>query len=355
MTILEYIDKYKDKTFQEIEFNEVDNVIFSSISYINFDNIVCNHSYNKITIYEAAELFFKKNLQKKNNMTSYKHALKILENIYTTRRYKDLLLYNYSYIGDSKRQFSAITIEINKKLIYISYEGTDHLVSGWMEDFKMSYSFPVPAQKYAIRYLDRYVMSDKNIILGGHSKGGNLAVIAGMYANIFTRSKIIRIYSNDGPGLRKAQISSQKYKDIKEKFVKIIPNYSLVGLLLRHTSDYKIVLSNKRGILAHDLLSWQVNDQEFIYTELSTFSKILDKSMLEWVNKYDDNQRKMFTESLFSVFERANIHSLVEVMDNKKLILKLIYESRGIDKTTKKMLREFIWVIFEYFKDYKDL
>ena len=345
MTIVEYINKYKDKTFDEVSLNEVDNVIFSAISYIDLDNIVCNRSYSKIKIREASEQYFENYRKKKNNMIVYKHAMEIFSYIADTKRYGDLYLYNYSYIGDYKIQFSAVTIEINKDLIYISYEGTDHLVSGWKEDFKMSYTFPVPAQRFAIRYLDRYIVSRKKIILGGHSKGGNLALVAGMYANHFVRKRIVSIFCNDGPGLRKAQIESYRYKDIVNKLITIIPNYSFVGLLLRHSSNYKVILSSKKGILAHD----------FFKTDLSTFSKILDKGMLDWVNKYNDFERKKFTESLFSVFERTNIHSLVEIMDNKKLVLKLIYESRSIDKTTKKMLREFIWIVFEYAKDYKEL
>ena len=77
--------------------------------------------------------------------------------------------------------------------------------------------------------------------------------------------------------------------------------------------------------------------------------------MNSWANKYNDYQRKEFTESLFSVFKRAGIKSLEEVLQNKTLILKLVYESRGINKETKKMLREFIWILFEYIKDYKEL
>ena len=176
-----------------------------------------------------------------------------------------------------------------------------------------------------------------------------------MYANIFVRSKIIKIYVNDGPVLKKAQFERQKYQNIKDKLVNIIPNYALVGLLLQHSNDYKVVLSSKKGVLAHDLFTWRVDDVTFIETELSTFSKILNKSMNSWANKYNDYQRKEFTESLFSVFKRAGIKSLEEVLQNKTLILKLVYESRGINKETKKMLREFIWILFEYIKDYKEL
>lgn len=356
MTILDYINQYQNQTFDEVSFNEVDNVIFSSLSYLDFDGIVCKHSYSKIPLCEAAHIYFSDYyIKKKNMMKAYQQAIKILQAIQDTKRYGNLLLYNYSYIGDSKQQFSAITIEIDPKLIYVSYEGTDHLVSGWKEDFEMAYLFPVASQRRAIRYLDRFTVSDKRIILGGHSKGGNLALVAGMFSNMAVRSKIIRIYSNDGPGLRKMQFDTLRYQEVSKKLVSIIPNYSFVGLLLRHSHHYKVVLSDRKGFLSHELLSWQVEGQQFQSAELSTFSKILDKSMAEWLNRYNDQQRRRFTEAIFDIFARANIHNLMDIMDHKKLILKLIFESRGVDKTTKKMVREFIWFIFEYTKDYKKL
>ena len=42
MNIFSYIDKYGEFTFDEVSFNEVDNAIMASLSYINFNNIVIN-------------------------------------------------------------------------------------------------------------------------------------------------------------------------------------------------------------------------------------------------------------------------------------------------------------------------
>ena len=349
MTILEYVDIYGNKTFSEEKFNEVDNIIFSSISYVNFTNIVKKRK-EKITLRKAANLFFLSNYMDKNNMTSYKSAVTILRKIKDTRRYRGLLLYNYYYLGDESQQFSAITIEINKKLVYISYEGTDSLVSGWEEDFKMSYMFPVKAQRNAINYINKYIFTNKNIIIGGHSKGGNLALVAGMYANRFTKKRIIAIYSNDGPGLRNDEFLSDEYKIASLKLISIIPNYSLVSFILRHSNKYKVVESSKKGLFAHDLLTWQVDGTKFREAELSQFSKILNKTMDDWLRKYDYEERKKFTDSLFDVFRRANVNNLNGLMENKKLILKLIFETRGISKTTRVMMREFLSVLYEYVK-----
>jgi hypothetical protein len=40
-------------------------------------------------------------------------------------------------------------------------------------------------------------------------------------------------------------------------------------------------------------------------------------------------------------------------MENKRLILKLIRESKDMDIDNKNMIRDFIYVIFNYFKDYE--
>jgi phosphoribosylformimino-5-aminoimidazole carboxamide ribonucleotide (ProFAR) isomerase len=354
MNLFGYIDKYGYYSFDEVEFNEVDNLVFSALSYVSLDGYVSNNRFNKKTIKEVGDHFFKNYDKKAKYITAVKGGIKVLRNIKDTRRYGNLFLYNYSYIGDDIQQFSAITIEINKNLVYVSYEGTDQLISGWKEDFMMSYKFPILSQRRAIDYLNKhFLFNNKDIILGGHSKGGNLAMVAGMYANFWVKDRIINIYNNDGPGLRKKEIEGKYYKSIERKLIHIIPNYSMIGLLLRHSDNYISVRSLKKNIYAHDLLTWVVKDKKLERRELSTFSKILDDSIIKWLDKYDDEVREKFVEALFLVFERAGVFSLVDVLENKKLIIKLMMETKGIDKETVKIMKDFIAVFFKYFKDVK--
>lgn len=347
MTILEYIDKYGDKNFEEEKFNEIDNVIFASVSYLDFDGIVSKSMHGKITIKDAKYLYLRKLYEEKNKITAHKSALRIFKKISTKKRYRDLKLYNYKYIGNDNEQFCAVSIDIDDKLTYLSFEGTDNLISGWKEDFYLACFYPVPSHKSSINYVNRFIFSNRKLILGGHSKGGNLALVAGMEANHFVKKKIIAVYSNDGPGLRKNEFNSREYKEVLLKLHSIIPNYSLFGLLLRHTNKYKVIESNKKGIYAHDLLSWQVEDKEFKKSELSNFSKLFDKSMLDWVNKYDDETRLLFVNSIFEIFDKTGIKDIEEIFKKKTLILKIIIESK-LPKETKKMLRDFLKVVFEY-------
>ncbi len=354
MNIFSYIDKYSSKNFQEEPFNEVDNIIFSTLSYIDLNNYVSHNKSNKKTIEQVGNNYFQDHPNKEKTILATKNALKVLKYIKNTLRYKNLLLYNYCYIGDKEQQFSAITIEINNHLIYVSFEGTDGLISGWKEDFMMSYKFPVLSQRRAIDYINKnFLFTNKKIILGGHSKGGNLALVSGMYANFFIKRKIINIYNNDGPGLINKQFNSKKYLSIKNKLIHIIPNYSVFGLIFNHDNSYIVIKSTKKNIFAHDFATWVVEKNTFQRSTLSTLSIAIEKGCAKWLNKYDYQKREKFIKNLFQTFEELNITNLMDFNNNKKLIIDLIMKSQNIDNEIKLMLKDFIQTIFNYFKEIK--
>jgi hypothetical protein len=354
MNIINYINKYGDNTFEEKELNEVDKLIFALLSYVNYEGIVSHNSRNKKTIEEVGNEYFRKYNKKfiKKNIIAIRNGISLLDLLRTKKRYKNLLVYNYTYVGNDSAQFSAISIEINPKLIYVSFEGTDHLISGWEEDFKMSYMFPVDAQKKAIQYLNKhFIFKNCKLIVGGHSKGGNLALISSMYSIYFVRNKIEATYSYDGPGLRKEQFESDRYKKIESKFKHIIPNYSIIGLLLRHSDNYIVVKSNRMGIMAHDARYWQVTDTDFVRVELSKFSKILDQGLLRWMDRYDNLQREKFVVEVFNMFRRTNITSLTDITNNYELLLKIIKDISNVDKVVAKMLKELVGILIECNKE----
>ncbi len=346
MTILDYIDEYGKYRFDKEPFNEVDNVILSSLSYLELKGIVPVSRLAKISLKDAATIYIKWLKDEKNKITAHKSALKILKKIYKTKRYKDLKLYNYKYIGDNNEQFCALTIDLDDKTSYISFEGTDELISGWKEDFYLACYDEVPSEVSALHYINGFTLINKNLILGGHSKGGHLAVYAGMKANRFVKKKIIKIYSNDGPGFRKKAYQSAEYKDTISKVKLIIPNYSFFGLLLRH-DDYSVIKSSIKGIYAHDFLSWQVDDNKFKKVKLSKESILLSDAMAKWVESYEDKDRIMFVNSVFEIFDKLNINSVEELIKHKSLILKIIVDSH-LPKKTEKMMREFIKILLSF-------
>lgn len=346
MNTLDYIKKYGDYTFEEMKFTEIDNIIFSLLSYVYYDDIVSENI--KMRLEEVKNKFYLKYSQKeiKKNILAVRNGIKLLGEVSKTKRYKNIGMYNYKSITDSSQQFSVISFEISSMLTYVSFEGTDQQISGWEEDFMMAYKFPVEAQRNAIKYLNRkYTFKKGNIIVGGHSKGGNLALVASMYSNFIVRNKIVNIYNNDGPGLRLKQLESKQYHNIENRLIHIIPNYSIIGLLLRHTNDYKVVKSNRKGIFAHDAMSWQVNDKEFISSKLSNFSKVLDDGIIRWLDKYDDDKIKQFVDYIFEIFKKNNINSLLEITTDSKVILLLLKETKNVHSVVKDMIKDLVSIL----------
>lgn len=346
--IYHYIKKYGDVTFKQKEFNEVDNLVFSLLPYLDFKNIVSRRR-KYITLQKAGRKFLEKYTFKEVRQygIAQREAYKLLKIVFNIDRYKNVLLYNYIYLSDRNTQFCTLSFKVKGKFIYISFEGTDHLLSGWKEDFQMSYEFPVPSQQHAIFYLNKNIKFwDKNVIIGGHSKGGNLAIASSMYCKESLLKKIKKIYSNDGPGFRKDQIESINYNRIKHKIIHIVPEYSVVGVLFRN-DQYEVVCSSKRSILAHDMATWKIEDDHFMRGQLSHFSKNLEKSLIIWLDNHDDHQREKLVMDIFSNLEKSHIENLNDLRKIKKMI-EIIHKMTKIDRETKKLLLNLLGFILKY-------
>lgn len=343
MNLYDYVEKYKDISFEEKGFNEIENLVFSSLSYLDYEGIVSN-TKKEISLKEAGNQYLKKYEYKDifRLGIATKQAYKLLKKIVNTTRYSDILLSDYQYFGNNEVQFCAMKFKMNKQFIYISFEGTDHLISGWKEDFQLSYQFPVESQKYAIEYMNRHIrLLDRNIIVGGHSKGGNLALVASMYCQFLIRRKIKKIYSNDGPGLREEQIKSKNYQAIQNKLYQIIPNYSVVGLLLNQKDIDKIVLSTHKSILSHSMFTWKIKDDMLIEAPLSEISKRLKKSITIWLSNHNDDQRKKMIQTVFEALSLSGIHTLSDFISIKHAI-KIIQAMKSIDLETKELMIHFL-------------
>ena len=341
MNIYRYIEKNKDISFRKKHFNEVDNAILSLISYLNFSYID-----GKNTLENMGKRYLERYDYKEISSSGWaqKDAYILLEKIVNTKRYKNIEIQNYVYIANEEEQFSAVTFKISKGLKYIAYEGTDHLMVGWKEDFQLSYKYPVPSQIHAIKYLKNAVkLLGPKIIVGGHSKGGNLAQVSAMELGFFKKFKVKKIYSNDGPGLRLKQFKSIKYKLIKHKFVHIVPRNSLVGIMLRN-DKFKVVKSIRRTMMSHIPSTWIINDDRFVETNLSRVSQNLQRKVIEWLDIHNDIERQFLIENIFDVFNKSGITDTMK-LKNIMYITKALKELKTIDQKTKDLVGDLLTYI----------
>lgn len=183
----------------------------------------------------------------------------------------------------------------------------------------MSYLNETEGQLSAVRYLNEVGKEIKGPIhVGGHSKGGNFAVYASAFCDRDIQDRIIAVYTNDGPGFRGEVMEREAYKRILPKVVSIIPDTSVVGMLLTSNVGHIIVKSKDAGLLQHDAMTWKIERNRFKQTKQSTVGSLISESQKEWLSGLDDKSREMFVNTLFSLFEATGMDTFDEMIVNRR-------------------------------------
>lgn len=333
MNYYSFINKYGNVTYKEKKETEIDILLFSQLAYLPMDNIDFK-SNKKYSLEEIAS-----NIDRKvflESLIAQRNALKLLDTIKSLKRFKEIKVTDYTYIADNDSQFGAVSFILPNKMVVIAFQGTDNTISGWKEDACLSYMYPTTSQEMAGSYVEKIIGKYKHsVIICGHSKGGNLALVGAMRATVLKKMAIKEIYSFDGPGLRENEFTSLNYKLVRKKLHNIIPNESMVGVLFNQ-ENLDVIKSDEVGIMQHAATSWQVNDDKFVRTTKSALSDNLDKAIYDWLNNYDLETRKLIIDETFGLLEKSNIKRVSDISDNYlRSLLEILKASKTLDNQTK--------------------
>lgn len=347
MTIEQYIEHHGNETIGELPFNEVDSFLLTSLVYLDLDKIMPKDKTEMMSLSKISSLFFKKydeEKRKKMRPSFIPHVISILQLMAQKERYKNILFYNYINEVTNVTQFCAITAKLEDHTNYIAFSGTDDSVIGWKEDFQMSYVFPVLAQEKALNYLKNTIsIFGPKCRIGGHSKGGNLAMASYMLSNFLIQHKIIEIYNFDGPGFRKREFESKRFKIMERKLKMYIPERSLIGRLFRNSENYEVIKSSSNFFFQHDGTRWIVDDLKFKRGEFSNQSKKLEKRVFDWITSYSDEDRQKIVDTIFLILEKGGITELSQLRVSKlQKVYILIKENKDMDKESRKLLLDAI-------------
>lgn len=299
-------------------FNELDNLVLSYFSYVQVDQIFETSPKDMLTIREISDLFFEIHAQEEldQDRSFIKSAPYVMREMAKTVRYKDLLVGHYINEVDVEQnlQFSAMEIILPDKTSFVAYRGTDDSIIGWKEDFYLS-TMQVNAQKKAVEYLNKIGKKRGKLLrVGGHSKGGNLAIYAAATCNKAVKERILAIYCNDGPGFHKDFIESQDYLSVEDRIHRYIPEECIIGMLMHHTRKPVIIQSNAKNIMQHDPLSWQMEGAQFLYADdVTAAAKVAKQSIESWLESIPNEERAPFVEDVFSVLEAPGAETLTEL------------------------------------------
>ena len=350
----DYINWRGDLTFRMSPLNEVDSLIFSLITYVDLEGIVpCSHEEKGIPLSSAIEQFFARNPNEKKismGLIVPKNILKIFRALKNTKRFGSVEVKAHVNVIDTERQmqFSATTFLLGQGSSLIAFRGTDDTLVGWKENFNMSFLPYIPAQKEAVLYLDRAAeqFTGEQIYVAGHSKGGNLAVYSSIYSDPSVRTRIKRVWSYDGPGFGEGMLKSPEYIKMRPVISSLIPQSSVVGMLLEHDENYTVVKSRQAGLLQHDGLSWNVMGKSFVYLKSVTGgSRHLDRSLNEWIRMMTPEQREEFVEALYRILSSDNATTLTELAAIHKN--KWLKKSASLDPHVKKTVQKTLTALFE--------
>ena len=208
-------------------------------------------------------------------MFSGMHAAQMKQQLFlmaASPRFRDLLMYDHAaaFDEDLGLQFAATTYVRPGCFAYVGFRGTDTTLTGWREDFNMAYMVPVPAQDMAARYLTAVAADPRlpeTIIVGGHSKGGNLAEYAALTAAPSVQARIAHLYSHDGPGFMAATFSEDDYAPLAGRMTKHVPEDSMVGILMESGMPTQVVSAAGRGFEQHSVYRWEVASGESAVAE----------------------------------------------------------------------------------------
>lgn len=322
-TVLEYLKENKKEKLEEIE--EMDILVFNRLVYIPFE--IFMKKEDQMTLEEA----YQKGKEQITHVYK-KQDLEFFRLLAESYRYKDLKIEKIRSILDYEKeeQFMAMTILLPNDFVYVVYRGTTDDIIGWKEDFKMVYH-TIPAQSDALKYLNE--IKYNKIYVGGHSKGGNLAMYASMYAKKEVKNHIVRIDNLDGPGF---SFLPKEYYEVNDKIISYIPKDSIVGRLLNLDNTTYVVCSYDRGIEQHNLYNWQTKEKKFLLGTLSKESDFSHKIILDFFNTVKKEEWEEFMENLHSFFLENKITNIREVKFND--IKNMILTYKNISEEKKKQL-----------------
>ena len=336
--ILDYIKWRGDLSFTQDPPNAVDALIFSSLCYICYGGRVEENPHVPVLLRTAAEEFFAlPSLEDRIRVQSDLELLRLASES-TRFGFTKIYLYRDTFIPEQETQFAAMTFLLDDGSAFLAFRGTDYSLVGWKEDFNMTFQQTIPAQRLAQQYTREVAMEYMAPLrLGGHSKGGNLAVFAAARSSPMLQERILEVYNNDGPGFTDYLMGDPGYLAMGPRIKTLIPQSSVIGMLLEHEEPYTVIRSKSVGLLQHDLYTWNVVGKSFIpMEEITENSQFIDATLKTWFSEMTNQERGQLVDVLYALLGSGSVESVNDLLHPKNI--KTYLKTLSSDEHLRKVL-----------------
>ena len=271
-TLAGYIGWMGDYSFEACPFREADALVLCLIAYFDLSPVFADgkrtaHVRDCAQMVDAGEAKLLITGGDLGNTEIFTAAVR-------SRRFGDLEITDAVDVlqENPPLQFAAVTFHDGSNFSFIAYRGTDSSLAGWKENFMISFT-RTAAQEMALQYaserIAEYRLAGKRKwYIGGHSKGGNLALYASCMLADEDLLAVDRVFLLDGPGLCPEVLDAKLVKRIDSRATMITPEYDIIGSIFSpEIADSRIIRSYRDGIVQHSLASWLVDHGDLALAE----------------------------------------------------------------------------------------
>ena len=366
--MLDYIKEFGHVSFEERAFSEIDALVLTELEYLPLEKVVPSdeNGENFVTVKEIAEYMqeHKQELFDENPMMITQERHEVSQVIADAPRFQSLKFFGVvsEWDKDTTKQFAAVTVEVEPSVRLVVFRGTDDTLIGWKEDFLMTYSPLVAAQTDAKEYLAKQAsLWGGDLMVSGHSKGGNLAIYAAATQVEDVQLRIVDIFCFDSPGLYRSVLETKGYQNIVPLAMRYIPQDSLVGLMLESEVPYVIVKSNATGAMQHSAMTWEIEDGQFIKMEkLTKNSQLNDQTFKKWTESVSDEELELFWNVFFELLFSVGIDTVNDLYGQFMHYVQEFLKAAGeMDEEKRELLTRIALLLvstrFEVWKDSLDM
>ena len=345
--MLDYIKEFGHVSFEERAFSEIDALVLTELEYLPLEKVVPSDENGEdfVTVKEIAEYMqeHKQELFDENPMMITEERHEVSQVIADAPRFQSLKFFGVVSVWDkdTTKQFAAVTVEVEPSVRLVVFRGTDETLIGWKEDFLMTYSPLVAAQTDAKEYLAKQAsLWDGDLMISGHSKGGNLAIYAAATQVEDVQLRIVDIFCFDSPGLYRSVLETKGYQNI-------VP--------------FVIVKSNATGAMQHSAMTWEIEDGQFIKMEkLTKNSQLNDQTFKKWTESVSDEELELFWNVFFELLFSVGIDTVNDLYGQFMHYVQEFLKAAGnMDEEKRELLTRIALLLvstrFEVWKDSLDM
>lgn len=320
--LLDYLAWRGDLSLAQAPFGPVDALALSALAYIQLEGPITAGGETLVPLERAAERYLALPTSRQGRRRD--SDLTLLRALGEAPRFAGMGLTCPvdRFVPEEESQFAALAVLTGDGSAFLAFRGTDGTLVGWKEDFNLSFLDVVPAQLAAAAYIQAFAASFSGpLVLGGHSKGGNLAVAGASLCPVKVRDRIRTVYSFDGPGFGPYLLARPGYQELRTRIRSFVPKSSVVGLLLGREEPHTVVDSDQEGLFQHDLYSWQVLGPGFVRLEKVTAgSRMVDRALKSWLAGLTSQQRGTVVDTLYELLSAGDAKTVKEALEPQNLV-----------------------------------